>query len=250
MSQLTHLDQLEAEDLDTTRKLHKITEFRGRSCKAFDISGKPGYNDPIAHEARPEAGKEAAANMPFPDKQELYTFADYLTWDETERLEIIDGAPVMQAAPTPTHQRMLSELNRQFANFLEGKPCMVFPAPFAVRLNAKEDGSDTTVVEPDLTVVCDRSRLDGKGYKGAPDLVVEILSPGTARMDRLVKYNLYQQAGVREYWIADPETKTLDVAVLINGTFTRTAVYSETSTVSVNILNGCTIDLSKVFIDL
>ena len=131
-----------------------------------------------------------------------YTLADALTWDEQDRIELIDGAPVMMAPPSRAHQRISMELSRQLANYLEGKRCQVYPAPFAVRLfeQAGDRPQDVdTLVEPDISVVCDRNKLDDMGCKGAPDLIVEILSPSTQRHDRLVKYNLYQRAGVREY---------------------------------------------------
>ena len=152
--------------------------------------------------------------MPLPAKREQYTFADVLTWDEGEHIEIINGEAFMMATPSRIHQKITGELFRQLANFLEGKQCGVYAAPFGVRL-FEQDGDSAenvdTVVEPDITVVCDHSKLDDQGCKGAPDMVIEILSPSTQRHDRLTKLNLYQRAGVREYWIADPENRTVRV---------------------------------------
>ncbi|MHB1654711.1 MAG: Uma2 family endonuclease, partial [Desulfitobacteriaceae bacterium] len=111
--------------------------------------------------------------MPIPESNEKYTYADYLTWPEDERWEIMDGVAYMQAAPTPTHQEILMELSRQIANYLTGKPCKVYPAPFCVRLTKGDEKNNEDikkVVEPDITVVCDKSKIDEKGCNGAPDM--------------------------------------------------------------------------------
>ena len=154
--------------------------------------------------------------MALPAEKVRYTFADVLLWDGDEHIEIINGEAFMMATPSRIHQEITGELFRQLANFLEGKQCKVYSAPFGVRL-FEQDGDRPedvdTVVEPDISVVCDRSRLDEHGCKGAPDLVIEVLSPSTQRHDQLVKLNLYQRAGVREYWIVDPENKTVRVMI-------------------------------------
>ena len=189
--------------------------------------------------------------MPIPAKQERYTFADSLTWDEGERIEIISGEAYMMAAPSRIHQGIIMELSRQLANFLEGKRCKVYPAPFGVRLFEQEGDRPEkvdTVVEPDISVVCDRSKLDQYGCRGAPDMIVEVLSPSTQRHDQLVKLNLYQRAGVREYWIVDPENRTVRVMVQAGGGSLRThEVYGPEDVAKVNGLDGCFIELSKVF---
>ena len=145
--------------------------------------------------------------LPAEKKETIFTYADYLTWDEDERIELIDGEAVMMAPPSTSHQIISMEISRQLANFLEGKKCLAIPAPFAVRLFEREGDPPAnvrTVVEPDISVICDRNKLDAHGCKGAPDMVIEILSPSNRRHDRLVKLDLYQRAGVREYWIVDP----------------------------------------------
>lgn len=182
------------------------------------------------------------------EKESLYTFADCLTWEE--HAEIIDGNIVMMAPPSRIHQEISGELFRQLANYLEGKKCRVYAAPFAVRLFEKD--SDTpqdvrTVVEPDLSVVCDRSKLDEHGCKGAPDLVIEILSSSTRRHDRLVKLRLYQRAGVREYWIVDPETRSVMVFLLENGFLRLHEDYGREDVAKVSVLEGCFVELAKVF---
>ena len=189
--------------------------------------------------------------MALPAEKERYTFADCLTWGVDERIEIVDGEAVMMAPPTTAHQLISGEMFRQLANYLEGKKCRAIPAPLAVRLFEKDGDSPEdvdTIVEPDISVVCDSSRLDKHGCKGAPDMVVEILSPSTQRHDRLVKLGLYQRARVREYWIVNPEDQTVQVMLLDDGGVLQLhEVYDRQSVAKVNVLDGCFIELSKVF---
>ena len=188
--------------------------------------------------------------MALPAEKERFSFADYLAWDENERIELLDGEPVMMATPSRIHQKISVELTRQFANFLDGKKCEVYAAPFAVRL-FEEVGDRPenvqTVFEPDISIVCDHSKLDNHGCKGAPDVVIEILSPSTARHDRLVKLNEYQRAGVREYWIVSPEEHTVQVFLLNNGLLLPHEVYGKGDIAKVNALEGCFVELAKVF---
>ena len=189
--------------------------------------------------------------MALPAEKTRYTFADVLSWDEDERIEIIDGEAFMMATPSRIHQEISGELFRQLANFLEGKQCRVYPAPFGVRLFARDgDGPEDvdTLVEPDISVVCDRSKLDQHGCKGAPEMVIEILSPSTLRHDRLVKLNLYDQAGVLEYWIVDPQNRAVQVFRRDGGAALRICEeYGHTQVAKVSVLDGCFLELSKVF---
>lgn len=187
--------------------------------------------------------------MPLP-KEDRYTLADALTWDEHEHMELIEGTPVMMAPPSRVHQEISGEIYRQIANYLEGKKCKVYPAPFAVRLFEKAGDSPEdvdTMVEPDISIICDPSKLDDTGCKGAPDMVLEVLSPSTQRRDRLTKYNLYQRAGVQEYWIVDPDSKTVQVCTLEEGRYQVSEVYTAQALAKVNVLDDCFIELSKVF---
>jgi Uma2 family endonuclease len=138
------------------------------------------------------------------------------------------------------------DLFGQLRDFLKGKPCKVYHAPFGVRLFPKEDNSDDTFVEPDIVVICDRSKIDKRGCNGAPDLVIEILSPSNSRLDKLLKFHKYLEAGVREYWIVDPEEKTVQTHILDNGHYIAN-IYDEKGKVPVSVLNGCVIDLAAVF---
>jgi len=178
-------------------------------------------------------------------KDEHYTYADYCQWDDDARYELIDGESyLMSPSPLRRHQRISGELFRQLSTFLHGKPCEVYAAPFDVRLNA--DTYDNTVVQPDIVVVCDRSKLIDTGCAGAPDMVVEILSYSTAARDRVLKLNLYQSAGVREYWIVDPESRTVSVQILTGeGYITRG--YTDADAAPVHVLDGCVINLPDVF---
>ena len=184
-----------------------------------------------------------------PQEQYDYSYADLLAWDDKTRYELYDGVPVALASPSKAHQSILGELYLQLANYLKGKKCKAYLSPFDVRLfEEKGDRPDDvdTVLQPDLLVVCDDNKVDRRGVHGAPDLIIEILSPSTAQYDRLVKFNLYQRAGVREYWIVDPTARMASVYTLENGHY-RAAAYGEDAAVPVGILNDCTIDLSTVF---
>lgn len=188
--------------------------------------------------------------MALPLKKESYTFADCLTWPENERIELIDGEAVLMSLPSTVHQKISGELFRQLTNFLEGKKCEVFSAPFGVRLFEKDGDSPEnvdTMVEPDISVICDRDKLDRHGCKGAPDLIVEILSPSTQRRDRLIKLELYQRAGVREYWLVSPEEQTVQVLLFTNGLLLPRELYKKGDVAKVNVLEGCFLELEKVF---
>ena len=179
--------------------------------------------------------------------EDHYTYRDYCTWDDSDRWELIDGLPyAMAPAPSIGHQSILVKLVTQLAVLLDGKPCKVLAAPTDVRLNA--DSSDDTVVQPDILVVCDRTKLeDGKSVVGAPDLIIEILSPSTAKHDMLTKKRLYQKSGVREYWIVDPDSKAVAVNVLHNGRYNSRFFDERDTAVPVEVLDGCTINFTDVF---
>lgn len=186
-------------------------------------------------------------------QEKRYTYADILDWPKDERVELIDGEIYMMSPPMRRHQKAAGKIFQQFANYLDGKKCEVYPAPFGVRLFEKKDDPPynvSTFVEPDITVVCDPDKLDDYGCKGAPDLVVEILSPSTVRHDRLLKFNLYQKAGVKEYWIVDPDAKGVMVMTLEEGQYHAPMLYTAKDTVPVGVLEDCRIDLSTVFADV
>lgn len=183
-------------------------------------------------------------------QERLYTLADILDWDGQQRMELIDGVPVMMAPPSRLHQKICGELFGQLHEYLKGKECEVYAAPFAVRLFEREDDfpMDTvTMVEPDLSVVCDPRKLDDIGCKGAPDLVIEILSPSSRRHDRITKFNLYRRAGVREYWIVDPSDQSVQSFLLENNAYIARDFAVNDDKIKVNVLQDCVIDLAPVF---
>ncbi len=162
-----------------------------------------------------------------PDLSGTYSYADYLSWTWDEMAELIDGKVFkMSPAPTSLHQKVSMELSRQISSFLLGKKCQVFAAPFDVRLpkvnQSKKDKEITTVLQPDLCVICDVSKIDEKGCLGAPDWVIEILSKHSSDRDLRQKFDAYEKAGVGEYWVVHPSEQTLLVYVLKHGEYTGT----------------------------
>lgn len=192
-------------------------------------------------------------NNPAPSGNEKYTFSDYLRWEGQERYELIDGEAYLLAAPSFTHQEVSAELHRQLLNFLVGKNCRAIAAPFDVRLfEQADDGPENvdTVIQPDISIICDRSRVDERGYRGVPDMIIEILSPSSTRHDKLVKFHLYQRAGLKEYWIVDPANRTVSVYQLDDtGRLVPQEEYGPASVAKVNVLEGCFIELGRVFPD-
>ena len=175
-------------------------------------------------------------------KQKKYTYADYCSWSDGERWELIEGIPyAMSPAPSRLHQEISVGLTLMIGNFLKGSPCKLFHAPFDVRLD------DYTVVQPDLSIVYDASKLDDRGCKGAPDLIIEILSPSTARHDRITKFHQYQKADVKEYWIVDPDTKSVQIHTLSANGIYGIVIYAEAEVAPSGILEGCKINLQELF---
>lgn len=188
--------------------------------------------------------------MSLVDKNKTYTCADYLTWPEDERWEIIEGIPYMQAAPSWQHQSISSELNRQFSNYLLNKSCRIFNAPFDLILPSKNENAEDSknVVQPDLLVICNMKGLRGTGFYGVPDLIIEITSPSTIRKDKVLKFNRYEKVGVREYWIVEPDGKFISVFTLgENGRYGRPDIYTDEDVVKVSIFEDLEIDLNTVF---
>lgn len=136
-------------------------------------------------------------------KPNTYTADDYWNLPEGERAELIDGQLYAMAPPIRIHQKLVSQFTKIFGEYIDAHQgfCEVYPAPFAVNLNA----DDKTYVEPDVSVICDKNKLDERGCNGAPDLIIEVVSPSSRKHDYSIKNTLYSQAGVREYWIVDPE---------------------------------------------
>jgi len=189
--------------------------------------------------------------LPMRKQAEHFTYANVITWPEGERWELIDGCAYdMTPAPSTRHQLILLALILQFGNFLKKSPCLLLTAPYDVRLpKAQEDGlTASTVVQPDLMVVCEREKLDERGCVGAPTLVVEITSPSTAAKDLREKRMVYQRAGVPEYWIISPADQTLLVFTLDDtGHYGAPTVFTADEQAPVGVLPGLQIDLASVF---
>ena len=177
-------------------------------------------------------------------KYKRYTYDEYRTLDDDKLWEMIDGVPYAMAAPNRRHQEISVRLLYNLYDFLKGKPCKVYAAPFEVRLNA--DTYDDTIVLPDIAVICDESKLGEKGCVGAPDMVIEILSPSTAMHDKILKFTQYLRAGVREYWIVNPDSESVTVNILNNGEY-EACTYGKNEVVPVYVLEGCLISLSEIF---
>jgi Uma2 family endonuclease len=193
--------------------------------------------------------------------QERFTYRHYRTWPEGERWELIRGvAYSMSPAPLRNHQRMVGRFFARLDTFLTGKPCQAYVAPFDVLLpeGAEPDDAVDTVVQPDIVVYCDPSKLTREGARGSPDLVAEILSPSTSRKDQREKFDLYQKSGVREYWVIDPAGTWLCVYRLVSaqgaslefdGGELRDPV-RDRGPISSRVLEGFVVDPEELFADL
>jgi Uma2 family endonuclease len=173
-----------------------------------------------------------------------HTYADYLAWPEDVRYELIDGmAYLMTPALALDHQDIAGEIYFQLRRSLEGRSCRAFIAPVDVRLPTGEelDEQIDTVVQPDVLVVCDAGKLDRRGVRGAPDFVVEVLSPATATHDYLVKRHAYERAGVREYWLVHPADRMLTSYRLVDGRYGEPVMQELAGTTPVSVLPGVVI---------
>jgi Uma2 family endonuclease len=188
------------------------------------------------------------------DLTKQYSYAEYLSWQFSERIELLKGYIKKMAAPNPFHQEVSMELGNYLKNYLDskGKPCKVFTAPFDVRLynyakSAVADKDIYTVVQPDLCVICDKSKIDKRGCLGSPDLIIEILSESNLQTDLKDKYALYQENGVGEYWIVFPIEKMIQKFLLADNKYQIAGFYMENEIISPTLFPDLEIDLQKVF---
>ncbi len=183
-----------------------------------------------------------------------HSYADYLTWQMEEVVELIKGKIFKKAAAAPKriHQRISIKLAAKLYYFLEGKPCQVYDAPFDVRFPkaSKADHQIHDVVQPDICVICDREKLDDRGCLGAPDLIVEILSPGNSKTELKHKFELYESNGVREYRIIHAETQDLLIYSLTNGKYVPSLILTSGDVVESNVIIGFKLDLEEFFGDI
>jgi len=185
---------------------------------------------------------------------ERFTYRHYRTWPDEERWELIEGqAWSMSPAPMRGHQKLSARLFNQVYDYLKGKLCEVYAAPFDILLPEGEESDDEvdTVVQPDIVVICDKSKLTKRGARGAPDWVIEILSPRTAKKDFETKFHLYERHGVREYWIVDPGAAAIHAWRLgATGRFGEETLYEEEDRAASTALAGFAIDMKEFFAGL
>jgi Uma2 family endonuclease len=184
------------------------------------------------------------------DRKASYTYADYLTWRFKEMVELIKGKLYIPSpAPAERNQRLVTNLTIEIGSFFKGKACRVYVAPFDVRL-VKADTNDSevsTVVQPDICVICDSNKIDEKGCAGAPDLIVEILSPASSKKDLNEKFKLYEENGVQEYWVVFPDSNAVNQYVLTNGVYEQTSTLGRNDTLRSVVFPDLVIDLKQVF---
>jgi Uma2 family endonuclease len=188
------------------------------------------------------------------DLTKSYTYADYLTWNFQERLEILKGRIFkMSPAPSRKHQEISIELTGIFYNYFKKTPCNVYVAPFDVRLkDFKKSTSDkeiTTVFQPDICVICDKDKLDDRGCIGAPDLIIEILSPGNSKKEMDIKFDLYEENGVKEYWIVEPFQKSILIYTLQKNKYIGLKPIAEEGLVHSPLFPKLSFNVADIFID-
>ena len=188
------------------------------------------------------------------DRDGRYSYADYLTWKFEERVEIIRGYISPLISPNRKHQSISWQLTVNLGNTFKHQKCKAYAAPFDVRLldknkSKKANAHVYTVIQPDICIICDEKKLDDKGCIGAPDLVIEILSPGNSKKEMRTKKQLYEENGIREYWIIDPERETVHQFVLEdNGLYSRPMIYVSEEVVYCAIFEELQVPLDDLFI--
>lgn len=185
----------------------------------------------------------------------IYSYADYLTWQFDQAVELIKGHIFPMSAPSRRHQRISWQLTLLIGNYFRHQNCQAFAAPFDVRLTDKRrignaNGDVLTVIQPDICIICDEAKLDDKGCLGAPDLVVEILSPGNSAKEMKIKKSLYEENGVREYWIIDPEhTIAFQFHLTEADVYSPATIYVSDETLTSVIFPALTIPMAEVFVE-
>ena len=179
-----------------------------------------------------------------------HTYADYVVWSRTYGDELVDGAAYVREPPSPSpqHQVVVGEMYRQIGNALQGKSCRVYIAPFDVRLpkSTEHDNHVDTVVQPDILIVSDLQKIDGRGMRGAPDWVAEVHSPGTGSHDQKVKVPAYERAGVREVWLVHPIKQTLQIYLLRSGSYGRATLRELKGKTPLTVIPDVTIDWEQL----
>lgn len=183
------------------------------------------------------------------NSQSLYSYSDYLEWSDDDRCELITGKIYsMSPAPGTAHQELLVNLLTEIKNFIGKGPCKVFAAPFDVRLPEKNENeqSCSNVVQPDISVICDQNKIDDKGCLGAPDWIIEILSPSTSSKDQVTKKWLYERHGVKEYWLVHPIERIATIYHLKDNVFEFIGVYDDKAMLKSNLLKGFSLQFASI----
>ncbi|WP_373494659.1 Uma2 family endonuclease [Aquiflexum sp.] len=205
-------------------------------------------------ESRSEVNEPITGYLPTGQAGGSYNYADYLSWEMDEMVELIKGKIFRQAAAAPRriHQKISGKVFNKLFNFLEHHPCEVYEAPFDVRLPVKSKRNEDieTVVQPDICVICDKSKLDELGCVGAPDLIIEILSPGSNKKELKNKYEVYEESGVGEYWIIHPDEQTVITYTLVKGKYVPSKLFTSGDVLDSKTITGFQLDLEYVFRDL
>ena len=181
---------------------------------------------------------------------EFYTYEDYLTWSDEERCELIHGQVYNMTAPSTLHQRVSMELCIQLGQHFRNTGCQVFAAPFDVRLPEKQEAESQTsnIVQPDISVICDKTKIDEKGCRGAPDWIIEILSPSTAAKDHIQKLALYERHGVKSYWLIHPTDKLVTMyQQLSSNTYGKPKIVEAKNTITVDLFPELTLNWQLIF---
>lgn len=188
-----------------------------------------------------------------PEPKDKYSYADYITWPDEFKCEIIDGVIYeMSPAPNMNHQKIVGKIFVIFSNFLEGKVCTPFIAPFDTRfrnIDGSPDDEIYTIVQPDIAVICDKSKITTSYCEGAPDLVVEVLSPSTGFRDQTEKLQLYEKHGVREYWVVNPEACYIMIYHHNGHEFNKPEYFKAEDTLISRVLEGFRVCLREIFIN-
>lgn len=188
------------------------------------------------------------------DASLTYSYANYLNWLFEDRVELIKGKIFkMSPAPSRVHQEIVGHVFRKIGNFLEKKPCKVYVAPFDVRFPKESDNDNDvyTVLQPDICVICDKNKIDSRGCIGAPDIVVEVLSPGNTKMELLHKYKVYEEFGVKEYWVVSQSDQSILIYTLNDsGKFLPSKIFTLSEKITSSVLPGFELALDDVFGDL
>ncbi len=183
------------------------------------------------------------------DLNKMYTYADYFKWKFEERVELLKGKIFEMSGPNRVHQKLVLKLGSSLSFFLENSSCEVYIAPFDVRLprKSKNDKDIITVVQPDVCVICDKSKLDDRGCLGAPDIVIEVLSPSNNKKDLKYKYQIYEEAGVKEYWVVFPQDRSLMIYTLTNDKYLASPFLFSGDIAESAALPGFKLDLTGLF---